>query len=62
VLVEELVESGAFGVARTVDPGSREMRPGSALVLDGAESPEFWIRIVHHDVRSGRLPLLKRGP
>jgi hypothetical protein len=31
-------------------------------VLDGAESPEFWIRIVHHDVRSGRLPLLKRGP
>jgi pimeloyl-ACP methyl ester carboxylesterase len=31
-------------------------------VLDGAKPPEFWIRIVHHDVRSGRLPLLKRGP
>jgi pimeloyl-ACP methyl ester carboxylesterase len=31
-------------------------------VLDGPEPPEFWIRIVHHDVRSGRLPLLKRGP
>jgi hypothetical protein len=31
-------------------------------VLDGSRPPEYWIRIVHHDVRSGRLPLLKRGP
>ena len=31
-------------------------------VLDGGEPPEFLIRIVHHDLRSGRLPLLRRGP
>ncbi len=30
-------------------------------VLDGAEPPDFAVRIVHHDVRSGRLPLLRRG-
>jgi pimeloyl-ACP methyl ester carboxylesterase len=31
-------------------------------VLDGEKRPEFLIRIVHHDLRSGRLPLLRRGP
>jgi pimeloyl-ACP methyl ester carboxylesterase len=31
-------------------------------VMDGAKRPEFLIRIVHHELRSGRMPLLKRGP
>lgn len=41
-------------------------RLGVAGILDYAfgsvEPPEFMIRIVHHDLRSGRLPLLRRGP
>jgi pimeloyl-ACP methyl ester carboxylesterase len=29
-------------------------------VVDGEEPPDFAIRIVHHDVRSGKMPLLRR--